>query len=235
MFTLLTMADTRDRILGCACDLYMQDGLEGFSMRKLARSVGVTAPALYRHFENREEVLLEVVGEAYDELFQTLSSSLSGTTPMERFLMSGEAYMDFALSHPRYFQIMHAFAEFMGLDDPPAALAKRSCALEQFWYDRVRECQDAGMLREDDIERISLTLWAHAYGLLSLYLRRLMVMSEEIFREEFRASFLRVLRGLATEEAGTLLEEEGPDESAGRVDRSVGGQRAETRNGAGDT
>jgi AcrR family transcriptional regulator len=43
------MSDQRDAILAAACDLYLRSGLDGFSMRKLAREVGVTAPALYRH------------------------------------------------------------------------------------------------------------------------------------------------------------------------------------------
>src|SRR5690606_6240441 len=53
-FTLFTlMSEQRERILACACELYLTDGLDGFSMRKLARSLGVTAPALYRHYESK--------------------------------------------------------------------------------------------------------------------------------------------------------------------------------------
>ena len=48
------MSEQRDRILSCACEMYLQDGLDGFSMRKLARVLGVTAPALYRHYESKE-------------------------------------------------------------------------------------------------------------------------------------------------------------------------------------
>lgn len=202
------MTETRERILSCACDLYLTDGFEGFSMRKLARSVGVTAPALYRHFENREDVLLEVVGEAYDELFRTLSRALSGSGPMERFAMAGEAYLDFALANPRYFNMIHTFSDFMGLDEMPPELTQRTCGVGQFWYDRVRECVDAGFLRAHGPEKIGLTLWAHAYGLISLYLRRHLwafgegtgearPMSEEEFRIEFRESVQRLLEGLA--------------------------------------
>jgi AcrR family transcriptional regulator len=195
------MTETRERILECACDLYLQDGFEGFSMRKLARSVGVTAPALYRHFQGREKLLLEVLGEAYDELFRTLLGALAGSTPLERFELAGQAYMEFALAHPRYFQMIHAFAEFMGLEDLPEELVRRCGALEQFWDDRVRECVHAGVLKADDPDKISLTLWSHAYGLISLYQKRLLVRSEAQFREEYRASFHRILSGLGAESA----------------------------------
>ncbi|NIP56498.1 MAG: TetR family transcriptional regulator, partial [Gemmatimonadetes bacterium] len=66
------MSIQREQILACACDLYLKGGLEGVSMRRLAREVGVTAPAIYRHFEGKEDVLLGVVGEAYKTLAQYL-------------------------------------------------------------------------------------------------------------------------------------------------------------------
>ncbi len=202
------MSKRRERILTHACDLYLRVGFEGFSMRKLARDVGVTAPALYRHFENREEVLFDVLGEAHDELFRTLSRALSGATPLERFEIAGEAYMDFSLKNPRYFQMVHAFREFMGLEEVPAEVARRHYAIQQFWDDRVRECVEAEILRPEDPAGISLTLWSHAYGLLSLYSRRLLSISEDTFRAEFRASFRRVLLGVGTEKFSALITHE---------------------------
>ena len=183
-------------------------------MRKLARDVGVTAPALYRHFDNREEVLLEVFGEAFDELFRGLSRALSGATPLERFEIALDAYRDFALEHPRYFQMIHAFREFMGLEKEPPELGRRYCAIQQFWDDRVRECIGSGILRTEDPRRIGLTLWSHAYGILSLYSRRLIEIPEEAFRAEFRASCQRVLFGLGSDEfADRPPKKAGPEET----------------------
>ena len=202
------MTQPRDRILGCACELYLKDGFEGFSMRKLARRVGVTAPALYRHYENREKVLLDVVGQAHNVLAQYLYRSLAGETPRERFSRAGEAYLDFALDHPRYFQMIYSFAEFMGLDEVPEEVAEETCAVERFWHDRVRECVEAGLLRPASPEEIGLSLWAHAYGLISLYLRGMLDVTEEVFRQLYRSSFIRLLRGVATPAYAAQLDAE---------------------------
>lgn len=199
------MSDSRHRILAHACDLYLTDGFDGFSMRKLARAVGVTAPALYRHFESKEEVLLEVVGEAHDELFRTLSHALAGPTPADRFRRAGAAYLDFALAHRRYFQMIHSFTEFMGLDQIPEELSRRTCSVGQFWHDRVRECIEAGILKEDDPEGIGLVLWSHAYGLISLHIRGLLPLPEEVFRKVYEDSFRRIMAGLATPEHAEVL------------------------------
>ena len=184
----------------------MQAGFGGFSMRCLARRVGVTAPALYRHFASREEVLFEVFQEAFDELFRRLTRALAGATPLERFEMAGDAYMDFALDHPRYFQMLHYFRQLAGLDRTPARLRRRHAAIRQFWTDRVRECTEAGVFRPESQERIMLTCWGHAYGLLSLYTMRMMEsMPREAFRREYRASRRRILAGVGVEEIGAML------------------------------
>lgn len=199
------MTEKRDQILECACDLYLRGGIDGFSMRKLARSVGVTAPALYRHFGGRDDVLVQVLGEAHDELFRSLSRALSEPTAAERFAMAGELYMEFALEHPRYFRMIHSFVDFTRKGELPEEVQRRCAAVERFWHDRVTECVDAGILRPSSLDRITLTFWSHAYGLLSLYLRRVLDIPEDVFRDEYRRSFGRILRGMATEEAAETL------------------------------
>lgn len=194
------MTEQRERILGCACDLFLEGGVEGFSMRKLAREVGVTAPAIYRHFESREELLLQVVSEAHSILGGYLYGSLSAPTPHERFSAAGEAYLTFALDHPRYYHMMHTFAEHLGLDELPEELEERSAAVHRFWDDRVRECMQSGVLRPDDPDGVGMVFWAQAHGLLSLYLRGLLDLTEVQFRELYSASFARILRGLASPE-----------------------------------
>jgi|GEM_PF-229493 len=189
-----------DRILGCACDLYLRDGFEGFSMRKLAREVGVTAPAIYRHYEGKEALLLDVVKEAYKVMAQYLYSALGGTTPEERFRMAGDAYLDFAMEHPRYYEITYSYPQFLGLDDPHPEIAPLECGIGQFWNDRVRECMDSGFLHDDDPDTVALSFWAFARGLISIQQRGLLQVGDEDFREVFRAQIARLIAGTGGEE-----------------------------------
>lgn len=208
-FTLLTMSEQREKILGCACDLYLEDGLEGFSMRKLARAVGVTAPALYRHYESKERVLLDVVGEAYRRLAEYLHRGLQGTTPEERFRLAGEGYLSFALENARMYEVLYAFPDLMGMETVPTEIAAQACAIGQFWNDRVRECMDAEILRAQGPDEVGRTLWAHAHGLVSLYLHGMMPVEEAEFREMYMASTRRLLMGLATPRYAERLMERG--------------------------
>jgi len=114
------MSDARENILACACELYLTDGLDGFSMRKLARQVGVTAPALYRHYESKEHVILDVVREAFREFTAYLYRGLEGRSPGERLMRAGEGYLDFALEHPRWYRMVFISPEQLGLDALPS-------------------------------------------------------------------------------------------------------------------
>lgn len=201
------MSEQRDKILASACELYLRGGLEGFSMRKLAKSVGVTAPALYRHYENKEELLFGVVVEAYERLAQYLYRGLQGGTATERFDLAAAGYLDFALEQPRLYEVLFS-AEVMGMEDPPAEVEAQACAIGQFWNDRVRECMDAGVLRQGDPEAVGVTMWAHAHGLISLYLTGALQVSEATFRELYCISGNRVMRGVGTPEHSAELQTE---------------------------
>lgn len=204
------MSDTRAQILAEACDLYLAEGMDGFSMRRVARRVGVTAPALYRHFESKEQLLVEVVNEAYRTLIRYLQRALEAPTPVKRFGRAGAAYLDFALEQPRLYQVLYASPEIIGMDLPEETAA-HARALSQFWRDRVRECIDAGLLRSElTPEEVACTMWAQAHGVISLYFRGMLEEDEEGVRRLYRESNFRVLRGMATDALIREIEAGGP-------------------------
>jgi AcrR family transcriptional regulator len=195
----------RERILGCACDLFVEAGLDGFSLRELARRLGITAPALYRHFDSREDLLLAVVGEAFDVIARYLYRALTASSPAERLRMAGFGYLEFALENPRYYEVFHASPGALGMDQFPPQTVAQACAIGQFWKDRVSECMDAGVFRVDDPERVSVTMWALAHGLISLYLRGNLDMDEQQFRDFYIEAFVRSFVGLGADEYRSAL------------------------------
>jgi len=210
------MSEHREKILGHACELYLAKGLDGFSMRELARRVGFTAPALYRYYPSREHVLADVVREAYREFTAFLYRALEGRTPLERFFRAGEGYLEFALKNARWYQLLFVAPEQIGMASLPEDIEAMGSAIHQFWVDRVRECQVAGLLREEDPRQASLTMWAHAHGMLSLYHHGHFRMDEATFRRQFERSGAMMMIGLATVAfAAHLTERYAPDQGVG--------------------
>ena len=192
------MTEQRDRILGCACDLYLEHGLDGFSMRRLAKEVGVTAPAIYRHYQGREAVLADVLREAHRTFSRYLYAALGAPSPLERFQAAGEQYLNFVVDHPRWYGMMHTHPEHLGMERIPEDIEALRSATHQFWLDRVRECMESGILREGDPLGVSLTMWAHAHGMVQLFHQGHLGADAEEFRTAFRASGARLMEGLGT-------------------------------------
>ena len=192
----------------CACDLYLSDGIEGFSMRKLAKCVGCTAPALYRHYESKEEVIQDVVSEAYRLFTQYLYRALEGRTPVERFTFAGRSYFDFAMEQPALYEIIYMPTGILGAHNVDSSVGDQACAIGQFWADRVREMMEAGYFKENDPFEVSTTLWGHAHGLISIYHRGLLPVGDaEAFRKVMMDSVFRLLEGLGTESVWEVVEE----------------------------
>ena len=194
------MATQRDEILSAACGLLVSGGLDGLSMRKLATQLGVTAPALYRHYASKETVLVDVVGEAFKVFAQYLYRAVEGRTPLERFRLTGRSYLAFALEHPQYYSLLHAAHEIMGRDGLPHEATDHASAVGQFMVDRVREAMECGILKSGPPETVARTIWAHAHGLVSIYHRGLFRIDEAEFRRLFRESGWRLMEGLAEPE-----------------------------------
>lgn len=202
------MSDQREAILAAAVELFLQDGLDGVSMRKLAAEVGVTAPALYRHYESKEHVLADVVRAAYRAFMANIYRALEAPTPLDRFFGAAEGYLEFALRNERWYGVMFAGCDQLGMDRMPEDIESMGCAIHQFWIDRVRECMDAGILREADPVQTSLTMWAHAHGLVDLYHKGHFQLDEESFRLLFEESGARMMRGMATDAFAAQLTEQ---------------------------
>lgn len=162
--------DTKTRIIEAARDLYFEEGLNALTMRKVAKYAGMSTMAAYRHFENKDDLLGHVIIEGFRIFQQYFSRALSGDTPAARLQLSANAYLDFAIENPKYYEIM-----FMSIahvtDTPPSqrgqALVKSSV---QFLHERITECVEAGVLTGPPSKRKVLHLWSHSHGLISLYL-----------------------------------------------------------------
>ncbi len=193
------MSETREAILKAAHALYLREGLAGLSMRKVAKDANISAPAIYRHFQDKETMLFELVAKATHLFMAYLSRGLKGGHARERLELAGEGYMDFALEHPGYYRIMFmAPKEHVGLQRLNEQAASSFAPTFQFLVDRVRECMASGDLANDDAEKVSVIIWANCHGLCSLRLAdHFSEISETEFRHMYKQSIKSQLVGLS--------------------------------------
>jgi AcrR family transcriptional regulator len=84
-------------------------GPEALSLRAVARDMGLTAPALYRYVDSRDDLLTEVITELYDELTSSLEAARD-EQPADavgpRLVAAGWALRSWALAHPTEFGLL---------------------------------------------------------------------------------------------------------------------------------
>ena len=94
-------AKTRQRYLDAACRLFAARGFHGVSIDDLGEAVGVSGPALYRHFAGKEAILSEILVGVSERLLEGLDAArAAGDAPHETLLRLIEFHVDFATSEP---------------------------------------------------------------------------------------------------------------------------------------
>jgi AcrR family transcriptional regulator len=177
--------ETKERILQESRELLREKGIAGFSMRGVAERVGVTATALYRHFEDKDALLAALLEQGFLTFGSYLMRALAGKTPMDRLRRAGYAYFDFALEHPRDYALMFMTpCQELGLKSVSDGAKSRMDATFVFLVDRVQECIAAGVCEAHDPTAIALNIWAEVHGLVCLRLNgQLDDLDERAFRE----------------------------------------------------
>ncbi len=191
--------DTRTRVLRHARDVYLEAGPAHFSLREVARRVGISAAAVYRHFDHKDALLSAVCREGFLIFSGYLMRALAEPTPLQRLRSSGALYCQFALENPHDYRVI-----FMTPAEPSAPEACPQAPPEasptfQFLVDRVRECVNDGKLAQGDEVETAAVIWAHVHGLVSLRLSGHFgsLGDDAAFAIFFQASTDRLLRGLA--------------------------------------
>jgi AcrR family transcriptional regulator len=87
------------RILDAAQRLVHRGGENALSMRKVAAAAGTNTPAVYRRFRNKRDILIAITRRAQQAIFQVIE-------PCRTLLEISECVLEFALAHPREYQLL---------------------------------------------------------------------------------------------------------------------------------
>ena len=158
-------ASLRNQIRHTARDLFAREGYESVSMRRIGAEVGCSPMAIYRHYENKEELLLSICEETFQHMIRLLDETRKGPgTRLEILRRCVRTILDFHVSHPNHYKVT-----FMTVL-PPGPVADRKVAIGQRVMDRlragVRECAEEKGLNID-VEMTAQIIRVAIHGLAS--------------------------------------------------------------------
>lgn len=92
----------RDEILVAAKKLFLREGYNATTIRRIADEVGVSAPALYLYFRDKEAIMVALCDQTFGLLLENIERiQKDGLPPAERLRLCGEAYIRFGLNNPQ--------------------------------------------------------------------------------------------------------------------------------------
>jgi AcrR family transcriptional regulator len=159
----------RDDIIDAAEKLLLETGDEGqVSIRAVARAVGVTPPAIYMHFEDKDELIHTVCERPFGEFRSYVERAMADLDdPVQAIAAMGRAYVHFGLEHPEQYRLMMMTKTEM---DHGALELDEMPGMQTFFglVDAARACIDSGAFREADPFTVAVGLWTGVHGLTSL-------------------------------------------------------------------
>jgi AcrR family transcriptional regulator len=165
-------SETRDKILDAARELFVTEGYEGVSMRKVAEKIEYSPTAIYVHFADKNELFRELCHQDYARLAEVFQSSVISTDPLERLKQIGAIYIDFGTRYPNHYKFMFMTPHPAHQLDEVDREMKGNPEMDAYAFLKwaVQQAIKAGCFREDiqDAELISQTLWASVHGVISL-------------------------------------------------------------------
>ncbi len=147
--------------------IFLTEGYEGATIRRIAQAAGLSSTALYMHFSDKGELLLEIAKRAIFKLIsqhELLGQQELDAAPRVRAMLS--AYMNFALDHPHSYQLV--FGQPLPLAEERLvdvrALGGRCFEL----FERaVKDLAENGGLRGEPVVAAQVA-WGAAHGVVSL-------------------------------------------------------------------
>ena len=158
----------RQKILDAARDLFVNEGYESVSMRKIADRIEYSPTTIYLHFRDKAELLDRVCEATQLSLLETverLTEDLSD--PVEVLRQCAWAYASFGLEHPEDYKLTVVLRPQYqnGLGIEPGSVVEK---LLSYLSVVVEECVKQKRFRQVDLEMTGQAMWSAVHGVVSL-------------------------------------------------------------------
>jgi AcrR family transcriptional regulator len=163
----------RAEILEAAERIFVAEGYEGATIRKIADEVGVSSTALYMHFQDKGCILLEICERTLRLLYER-NREIAGK-PLDavvRVKMMLDAYMRWGMEHPNAYQLVYSGRPLAAVETLPEDTRDLSTQCYEIFRNVVTEIAAAGRLRTGAAESAAQTLWMCCHGVVTLLASR---------------------------------------------------------------
>jgi AcrR family transcriptional regulator len=158
----------RREILDSAREIFISDGYDKFSMRKLAEKIDYSPTTIYLYFKNKDDLLFAICEEFFANFFTQLNHIRSvSQDPIETLRQAVLYLIDFGLKNPNQYKLIFFTKSVYGTREE--LVEKESMARNTYFVFKeiVQDCINAGKLREIEVDVIVNTLSIASHGAIA--------------------------------------------------------------------
>jgi AcrR family transcriptional regulator len=157
--------DLRQKILTAATELFLDNGYESVSMRKIAEKIEYAPSTIYLYFQDKDAICSAIASEAFEHLIQGLAETEQRALPALESARAGMRwYVEFGLMHPNQYRLVFG--------TPPPGPLEQECTTNQLGLDAlgylaraIARCRAEGLFISGDDMTDSLAAWSQMHGL----------------------------------------------------------------------
>jgi AcrR family transcriptional regulator len=166
-------AGMTDRIMNTAREMFVRDGYEAVTLRRIAEAIEYSPAAIYQYFEDKRALVMAIIEADTSDLRAKLLECLKLEDPIEQLTEMARQYADWGITHPNHYRLL--------LMPPPAWLEHGQELWEQEYpplehealvvlNTAVKTAMDRGLFKEKytDPALVAATLWAGIHGAVLL-------------------------------------------------------------------
>jgi AcrR family transcriptional regulator len=162
----------RGEILDAAERIFIAEGYDGATIRRIAEEVGVSSTALYMHFPDKAAILMEICERTLTLLLdRNTELAAKPIDPVVRVRMMLESYVRWGLQHPNAYNLVYSGPK-PSSDVWPEGTTELSHRCYYIFADVVREIAAAGRLRTGSADAAAQVFWIACHGLVGLLTSR---------------------------------------------------------------
>jgi AcrR family transcriptional regulator len=164
--------DLKNALQASAAMLLAQRGAEAVSLREISQAAGVSHAAAYRHYADKQALLVDLAQAGFSELAEINRAAVAASRggPLEQLKACGRAYVEFGVQRPHLLQLM--FGGVITDWDAHAPLVQAARELADTLASIVVRGQASGDIRPGEVGDLTLTAWSLVHGLALLLLGR---------------------------------------------------------------
>lgn len=165
----------REKILDVSKRMFVDQGFDKTSLRNIAKKLAISPGTIYLYFKNKDDLLFAVHEEGFKLLYERMETKMGIKDPILRLKEIARAYIQFAWDFPEYYDLMFTHSAPMNAvedkhmsiheEEPmwPSAMNSFGCL-----HQSVEYAIQKGVFMNEEVAKITFSLWASVHGMVSL-------------------------------------------------------------------